>query len=252
MRWYKKLLLVMVIILGGACFIFFGLKIDTVKVEGTEIYTEEEIKKSVFTRRFSDNILFFSLYNKFLGINKLPFVEDIEVSCEDMHTVKLHVYDKTVSGCINYMGQYIYFDRDGVVLQSMQEKKKGVPVVTGIHFVAFAVGEAFDVKDNSLFATIMNLSQLISHYKIPVKRIHVSDGDVMLYSDDIVVMLGKKEMYDDEMSALSSVLETAGEKGLHGTIDMKSFQAGDRIILNSSESPGKKKSVKKEKSQKES
>ena len=68
--------------------------------------------------------MFFSLYNKFLGINKLPFVEDIEVSCEDMHTVKLHVYDKTVSGCINYMGQYIYFDRDGVVLQSMQEKKE--------------------------------------------------------------------------------------------------------------------------------
>ena len=253
MRWYKKLLLIMAVILGGACFIFFGLKIDTVKVEGTEIYEEEEIKKSVFTRRFSDNILFFSLYNKFLGINKLPFVEDIEVNYENLHTVNLHVYDKTVSGCINYMGQYIYFDRDGVVLQSMQEKKEGIPVVTGIHFVAFAVGEAFDVKDSSLFATIMNLSQLISHYKISVKRIHVSGKEVVLYSGDIVIMLGKKEMYDDEMSALSSVLETAKEKGLHGTIDMKSFQAGDRIILNSSDDRTKgKKDTREEKSQKES
>ena len=42
MRWYKKLLLIMAIILGGACFVFFGLKIDTVKVEGTEIYEKEE------------------------------------------------------------------------------------------------------------------------------------------------------------------------------------------------------------------
>ena len=245
MRWYKKLFIVLAFILGGACFVFFGLKIDTVKVEGTEIYSGEEIKKSVFTRDFSDNILFFAVYNKIFGINKLPFVEDIEVSYENMHTVKLHVYDKAISGCIQYMGQYIYFDRDGIVLQSMQEKKEGVPVVTGIHFVAFSVGEAFDVKDSSLFATVMNLSQLISHYKIPVKRIHISDGDVVLYSGDIVIMLGKKELCDDEISALSSILETAAEKGLHGTIDMKSFRPGDRIILDSS---GKtKKTRKKEK-----
>ena len=80
MRWYKKLFIVLAFILGGACFVFFGLKIDTVKVEGTEIYSGEEIKKSVFTRDFSDNILFFAVYNKIFGINKLPFVEDIEVS----------------------------------------------------------------------------------------------------------------------------------------------------------------------------
>jgi len=252
MRWLKKFLLIIAIILGGACFVFFGLKIDTVKVEGTEIYTEEEIKKSVFTGKFSDNLLFFSLYNKFFGINKLPFVEDIEVSCENLHTVNLHVYDKTISGCINYMGQYIYFDRDGVVLQSMQEKKEGVPVVTGINFVAFAVGEAFDVKDSSLFATIMNLSQLINHYQIPAKRIHVSDGGVVLYSGDIEIVLGKKEMYDDEVSALSSVLKTATEEGLKGTIDMKNFQEGDRIILNSEKKSKKSKKSKKEKTKEES
>lgn len=252
MRWFKKFLLIIAIILGVACFIFFGLKIDTVKVEGTEIYSEEEIKNSVFTRKYSDNLLFFSLYNKFFGINKLPFVEDIDVSCENLHTVKLHVYDKAISGCINYMGQYIYFDRDGVVLQSMQEKKKGVPVVTGINFVAFAVGEAFDVKDSSLFATIMNLSQLISHYQISAKRIHVSDRDVVLYSGNIEIMLGKKEMYDDEMSALSSVLKTATEKGLKGTIDMKNFHEGDRIILNNEKKSKKKKNTKKEKTKGES
>ena len=118
--------------------------------------------------------------------------------------------------------------------------------------MAFAVGEAFDVKDNSLFATIMNLSKLISHYQIPAKRIHVSDGDVVLYSGNIDIMLGKKEMYDDEMSALSSVLKTATEKGLKGTIDMKNFQEGDRIILNSEKKSKKKKNNKKEKTKEES
>lgn len=244
MRWYKKLLIILAIILLIILFIFFGLKINTVKVEGTQIYSEEEIKQSVFTRKFSDNILFFSIYNRMFGINKLPFVEDIEVSCDNMHTVTLHVYDKTISGCIRYMGQYVYFDKDGIVLQSMKEKKDGVPVVTGITFGTFTVGEAFNVKDSSLFATIMNLSQLINHYDISVKRIHISEGEVSLYSGDIVVMLGKKEMYGDEMSALSSVLQTAEKEGLKGTIDMESFESGDKIILKSSDAQTKKKKKK--------
>lgn len=231
MRWYYKVL----ITIGAVGIIFlclmFGLKIDTVNVEGTKIYTEQEIKDSVFTRKFSDNELFFAIYHKLFGLNKLPFVEDIEVTYEDRNTVTLHVYDKTISGCIRYMGQYVYFDKDGIVLQSMKENTQNALVVTGITFGKFTVGEAFQVKDKSLFATIMNLSQLVSHYDIPVSRIHMSDREVILYSGKIEVHLGKKNMYDDEMSALSSVLETTTKEKLAGIIDMQSFEVGDKIIL---------------------
>ena len=55
-----------------------------------------------------------------------------------------------------------------------------------------------------------------------------------------MVILGKKEMYDDEMSALSSVLETAEKEHLSGTIHMESFRRGDKIILKSQEKAEKK------------
>lgn len=240
MRWYKKLLAVAAVLAAILLFIFFGLRITTVRVEGTKIYSEEEIRQSVFSRKFSDNALLFSVYRRVYGVNKLPFVEDIEVSYEGMHTVKLHVYDKTISGCIRYMGQYVYFDKDGIVLQSMKEKKDEVPVVTGIRFGTFTVGEAFQVKEKSLFKTIMNLSQLIGHYDISVKRIHVEEDSVVLYAGDIKVQLGKKELYDDEVSALSSVLETAQKEKLKGTIDMTNFASGDKIILKTPAKTGKK------------
>lgn len=249
MRWYKKLLAVAAVSAAILLFIFFGLRITTVRVEGTKIYSEEEIRQSVFSRKFSDNALLFSVYRRVYGVNKLPFVEDIEVSYEGMHTVKLHVYDKTISGCIRYMGQYVYFDKDGIVLQSMKEKKDEVPVVTGIRFGTFTVGEAFQVKEKSLFKTIMNVSQLIGHYDISVKRIHVAEDSVVLYAGDIRVQLGKKELYDDEVSALSSVLETAQKEKLKGTIDMTNFVSGDKIILKTPSKTVKKnkKEQKKEK-----
>jgi len=246
MRWYHKIFVVVGILLVIVLFIFFGLKIDTVKIEGTQAYSEEEIRQAVFTRKFSDNELFFEVYRKIYGINKLPLIEDIEVTYENMHTVTLHVYDKAISGCIRYMGQYVYFDKDGFVLQSTDQKKEGVPVVTGIQFGTFTVGEVFHVRDHGLFAAIMNLSQLISHYGIEVSRIHVTDGAVALYSGDILVMLGKKEMYDDEMSALSSVLETTKKEKLSGTIHMENFKEGDKIILKSKTVKKKKKAQKEE------
>lgn len=235
MRWYQIVIIILaavVVAIGG---ITFGFHIDHIKVEGTEIYTAEEITNSVFTRKYSDNELMFFFYEKIYGINKLPFVEDIDVSFDNRNTVTLHVYDKSISGCIKYMGKYVYFDKDGIVLQSMDEKRTEVPVVTGISFGTFTVGKAFNVKDASLFSTIMNLSQLISHYDINVDRIHIGSGQIIVYSGAIQVLLPKKDMYDDEMSALSSVLETTAKEKLSGTIDMRKFKHGETITLQPAE-----------------
>ena len=66
------------------------------------------------------------MYNKIYGINKLPLIEDIDVKYTDRNSVLLHVYEKKVSGCIKYMGQYVYFDntigRNAAVTVSVGEK----------------------------------------------------------------------------------------------------------------------------------
>ena len=146
MRWYKKVLIILAAAGLLALFIFFGLRITTVEVQGSKIYSQKEIEDSVFTRKYADNELFFWIYNKLFGINKLPFVEDIEVEYNGWHKVTLQVYDKTISGCIKYMGQYVYFDKDGIVLQSMTTRREEVPVVTGIRFGTFSIGKAFNWK----------------------------------------------------------------------------------------------------------
>ncbi len=241
MRWYHKLLLGVCILGMFFLIVFFGFKIEHIKVEGTECYTSDEIVDSVFTRKFSDNELVFMIYQKLYGLNKLPFVEDIEVTYNNRNTVTLHVYDKTISGCIKYMGQYVYFDKDGIVLQSLIEKKEGVPIVTGIKFGKFTVGQPFSVEDESLFTTIMNLSGLIGHYKIEVKKIHLAADKIIIYSGNIKVLLRNKAMYDDEVAALSSILDTAKKEGLSGVIDMRAFEKGSRVSLQQEKKEKKQK-----------
>lgn len=231
MRRLKKVLFTIIFICLLVCMLYFAFHIDTIKVEGTKIYTEEEIKASVFTWKFLDNGLLLRLYDKFFKTGQLPFVEDIDIFYEDRNTVILYVYDKTVSGCIKYMGQYVYFDKEGRVLESLPRRRKDVPVVTGIKFGDFAIGEKFKVEDETLFDAIMNVSQLISHYKTSVKRIHINDGDITLYSGNVQVHLGKKKLYNDQFAALSEVLEITGKKKLSGTIDIENYKHGDKIVL---------------------
>ena len=126
MRWYHKVLILLTLVVLLVLFVFFGMKITTVHVEGTRMYSADEIKQSVFSRKYADNEFFFWIYQKMYGINTLPFVEEIDVSYDSLNTITLHVYDKKISGCIEYMGQYIYFDKDGIVLQSMKEKKESI------------------------------------------------------------------------------------------------------------------------------
>lgn len=211
--------------------VFWFLRITDVTVEGGEIYSEQEIISSAMSDKYDYHTLYFLAKSKLGHVSCLPFVQEIDVEWKSPSAVVLHVYDKTISGCVKYMGQYIYFDKDGVVLQSLAEPMDGVPVVTGIKFGKFTLNEAFEVKDSSLFETIMNLSRLIRHYKVQVDQIKFDGKNVTLYSGKVEVYLGQKEFYDDDMAALASVLKKTNKKGLAGTIDMENFNSGDRIIL---------------------
>lgn len=234
MRIFKRIVIALAVI---ACLVvgaYYLFHIQEVKVEGTQYYSDAEIKKMVFQKKFSDNQLGLWFYEKITGFETLPFVETVQIENTGIGKVTLHVYDKTVSGCIKYMGQYVYFDKDGIVLQTLPEKKKDVLVVTGINFGTFSMGEAFKVQDEEVFQSIMNLSQLIAHYKVPVKRMHVDTSTFLLYSGNLQIYLGRKKMYDDEISNLSQVLKKASEEKLKlsGTIHMENYQKGDSIIVD--------------------
>lgn len=243
MKVLKRILIGILLLVFMVFLCYFIFHLDTVKVEGTEYYSEEEIKQAVFTRDYSDNEIMFFIYSKIYGISTLPFVEEIEAEYHNPRSMTLHVYDKTISGCIQYMGQYVYFDKDGIVLQTLPEQIEGVPVVMGINFGNFTVGKPFDVEDDSVFDSIMNVSQQIGHYGMQIDQIKITDGAIRLISDSLQIDLGKKEHYDDEMAELAGVMEEAAKQNLtlKGSIDLKNYKEGDNIIVKPAASAKPKK-----------
>ena len=212
---------------------FFAFRITTVKVTGNTYYTEEEIKEHVISGVLEQNSLLLYLKYRYVGIEDMPFVEKITVTRKGNNKVVIRVYEKSLTASVKYMGQYVYFDKDGIVLESLSEPIEGVPCIEGVTFSQFVLYEKLQVEDEGIFEKILDLSQLLERYKLQVEEIRFTKGnEVILQSGNVRVFLGNRAFYDEQIVALSEIFPKALEQNMSGDIDMENYEVGDRVILN--------------------
>lgn len=178
-------------------------------INNTVAYSDEEIKRMVFTSSLDKYAVLFRARWFFQGDNDVPFIEKIDAELIDRNSIELTVYEKRTIGCVRVMGQYFYFDRDGLVAESSERHIEGVPLVTGLEFDNIVLHHTLRVQRASLYNVILNLTRLIELYDINVNEISfLYDNSVVLHCGETEVRLGKHESYD---VALASVNEIIGE-----------------------------------------
>ena len=89
-------------------------RVVNVYVEGNVHYTDDEIKELIMTGDYGDNSLYLSHKYKNKEVTDIPFVETINVKILSKDSVKITVYEKALAGYVEYLGKYIYFDKDGI------------------------------------------------------------------------------------------------------------------------------------------
>lgn len=190
--------------------------VTTVYVEGNVHYTNEEIIAMVMEGKYGDNSLLLSLKYREKSITDVPFIEKMDVSVLDQHTIKIEVYEKTLAGYVEYLERYMYFDKDGIVVESSQEKTPGIPLVTGLSFDHVILYEPLPVEDTGIFQSILNITQLLNKYNLSADRIYFGSGDTLtLYFGNVRVSLGEGVNLDEKIMRLQYMLpELEGRSGV--------------------------------------
>lgn len=215
-------------IIAGICLVFllaglFGYRyvlehytVTTSYVEGNVHYTDEEILAMVMTGRYGNNSLFLSVKYRDKSISDVPFVEKMDVSVMDPHTIKVEVYEKALAGYVEYLERYMYFDKDGIVVESATEKTPGIPLVTGLTFDYVVLYEPLPVENPEIFKSILSITQLVNKYNLSIDRIFFgSDDTLTLYFDEVRVALGEATNLDEKLMKLQYMLpELAGRRGV--------------------------------------
>lgn len=216
------LFLILAALIAGYGYIVRNYTVTTIYVEGNVHYTNEEIIDMVMDGRFSDNSLFLSMKYKDKGIENVPFIQAMDVTVEDKDTIRITVYEKALAGYVSYLGQYIYFDKDGIVVETSAEKTAGIPQVTGLQFDRVILHEALPVDKPEVFGEVLNITQQLDKYSMTADRIYFdSDYQITLVFGDAKVALGNDDYIDEKIMKLQYILPSL--IGKKGTLDMREY-----------------------------
>ena len=216
-------------ILFGLKYILDNYTVTNIYVNGNTHYTNEEIIDMVMDGKLDNNSLFLSLKYRDKSIENVPFVEKMDVDIISPDTIRINVYEKSIAGFISYLGHYMYFDRDGIVVESSLEPSDNFPQVLGLDFNYVVLYEKLPVANDKVFSEILDLTQLLDKYELDAKKIFFDkDYNVYLYFDRVEGSLGTSDYIDEKIIQLQYILPNL--EGKNGILDMKDVNEDTKNI----------------------
>ena len=198
------------------------LQIRTVQVSGNARYTAQEMEALIFDTKLSRNPVYCYLSSRFRPHKTIPFVEDYQIVLRGLSEAEIIVYGKSVVGYVEYMNSMMYFDKDGIIVESTGEQLPGIPQITGRKFGHIVLHRPLPVEDAGIFGEILNLTQMLSVEEIAAEQIHFSpQGEATLYIGTLTVELGDNRSMNGKLSELKDILRDY--PSLEGTLYLDTY-----------------------------
>ena len=159
-------------------------------------------------------------------VNKITFLGNRQYSNEELKKLIFSEdldYNSAYAFVKEYMSGNLYFDGDGIVVESIKKKLPGIPKITGLKFSKVSLYKTLPVEDKAVFRDILNLSASLKAENLECDHI---DYDAMsnatLYMGDIKVLLGNNEDMEQKLSSLKDILPALS--GRKGTLDLTKYR----------------------------
>lgn len=203
--------------------------VKTIYVDGNSYYTDEEIAEMVMKGRWGHNSLYLNFKYHNQEVENIPFISALEVNIVTPDTVRITVYEKSLAGYVSYMGRYMYFDKDGTVVESSENKISSLPEVEGLSFDHVVMSEKLPVEDENVFSEILDITQALEKYSLEADMIYFDpDSEITLYFGDIRAEIGEGDNLDDKLSQIQVILPELD--GMEGVLQLADYTADTKTV----------------------
>ena len=197
-------------------------RVRQVTVTGNAYYTKEEVVDLLLDEGSLQNTLLVYLRYKYQEHPEIPFIDDFEVTMDSWQSLKIRVYEKNIVGYVRYLGQDVYFDKDGIVVESSTQELEGIPQISGVTFDSLAMHQPLSVEDPTIFDTILSITKLLTKYDLDPDEIRFgAGGELFLQLGDVKVALGTGDNLDEKISRLKQLEADLADKS--GTLHMENY-----------------------------
>ena len=202
------------------------MNIENVYVEGNERFGRAEILRDA---GFSEGTNIFA-FNTRAAIENLydnTYIKRVNVAKNYFtRTLTIEIVERQLSGYVRFRDNtYLFIDGDGMVLESRTSFTERHPVIEGLRFSEFTVGEYLVVENYGAFETMLTLSYLFKRYDIhqDIIRIDLSREDnIHFYYANINIQMGSMQDLDLKIRKMMAILpELEAYKHIGGFLHMQ-------------------------------
>jgi cell division protein FtsQ len=217
-------LLFVILLLAIAFLVIVALfKVKTVDVEGNRLYSADVIEDAVLNDEYSWNSLYVFLKYKFVSTQDIPFVDTMEISLKNPHTLHIKVYEKGIMGYlyIASIDENAYFDKDGIVVETSSEVIDDTPQIVGIDCDEVVLYEKLPIESSKLRELLTLTQALKRNSLIPDSITYGGEHEPELGYGKIKVNMGSLDLLTQKVERLAKIKPELD--GLEGTLHLENW-----------------------------
>ena len=195
---------------------FLGFRVTGVQVEGNSFYTDDQIKNMILDVPMAKNSILAGFIDTEKSTKDEAMIDSITVSRVNRNTLLLQVKEKQMIGYIEFQGQCVNFDRQGIVQIITEEPLENVPKIEGIDVKEAVQGERLSGINTTKLNTILSVGKMLEKMEEKPDRLVFNVlNQLVLYYGTIEVRLGDDENMDEKINRLVGILpELEGMSGI--------------------------------------
>lgn len=204
------------VILAGVIFFFAYFRVTNVEVMGSTHYSEAEVREMILQGPFAYNSVLSPIFCSTDDAGDLPFVEGFRVKQVNHNTILITIREKQVVGCVPYLDNYVYFDRNGIFLESSKTRDEKIPFFDGLKLDYVIKNKKIPIKESAVLNTAVALSTIFQKNDMIPDHIQFDTKNrISLVYGGITVSLGEDQYLENKMASVFAILPLlSGQKGI--------------------------------------
>lgn len=229
----KRTICAIILVIMMACFWFIVFlllfQVRKINITGNEFLSKSSVAEWIEEDELSTNSLYVWWKFNFSHYKKPAAVEDVKVSLSNPWTVKVKVKEKQIVGYLIVDDQFVYFDKDGLVLEKTNEWRDNIPGIEGLNVSKAELYKELPVSKGykKVFSNLLEMSSSLKKYKLKPDRVICKDEDIYLYFGKKCVLLGNKN-FPDKIAQIPPIFDKLGDKT--GTLHLERFDEFNTTI----------------------
>lgn len=193
---------------------FLLFYVQKIEISGNTYSKSSDILKWIKEDPYVANSLYAFVKFKAGAYEEPVYLEKVTVGLSAPWALDVKVKEKQIIGGISEENEYVYFDREGLVLSKGAEKMEGIPFIEGLEAERTELYQKLSVQDQKVFSYIVSIQEELQKQKLHPDRISWEENSMNLYFEGVCVRFGKSR-FDEKMIQLPPILEKLeGKKGV--------------------------------------